>query len=178
MKIVILLFLFLLIGIGGLYFGKTLHKADTSCKIYIRKNAPDKNKRSEMYPTQNDTQKVDVKFMEGAQIRLRNNKLISLCDEDLTPINNLFSASIIQSVNRLYTSSEAELNREYTQAIVMNPNIADLNLWYVIVFVENVSLKQKDEFINSLNNYQLVEIAEPEAGKVSPANDLNRNLGK
>jgi|SRR3989344_4661929 len=135
--------------------------ADGQCRIYTRKGAFDKTKRKQFYPTKSGDYQIELKFKEGSDVRLREEKFISLCGEDLSQVNTLLNSYQGFSIQRLFTRSEDDLNQEYTRLKANNPDLADLNLWYLITLEKGTKLDTVDKLINKLNEFGLVEIAQP-----------------
>lgn len=130
------------------------------CIIRPRSPLPDKSKVSNI--TDQNTvfpDLIDLKFQEGSEVRLKNSKFVSLCGVDLTQINNVIFADSSVGSQRLFTRSEEDLAQEYEKAVVKNPNVADLNLWYRIKIQGNTDYQKLQNLIRQLNSFSIVELA-------------------
>jgi len=143
-------------------------ETESQCQIILRKGATDKTKREQSYPTIEGESIISLKFREGSEVRLRNGKFVSLCGEDLSQINNLINNYPNISIQRLISLSEEELAEEYNKLKQNNPDIADFNLWYRIIFPEDTSIETVDSLINKLNEFYIIDIAYPEPLSAPP----------
>ena len=105
-------------------------------------------------------ERIVVKFVEGSDIRLRNEKLTSLKGIDLANLHNIFTNYKFSKIYRLFSRPEEDLIYEKNRGQEMSgKELADLNLYYTI-WVDNSS--NTEAFIDALNRLEIVEIAYPE----------------
>lgn len=95
---------------------------------------------------------IEVKFVEGSGVRLRNGKLVSLTGQDLGAVYKILNQYNVLKIERLFTLPEEKLEE------MKKPGIASLNLWYRITLDKGA---RTEEFINALNSLAIVEKAEP-----------------
>ncbi len=103
---------------------------------------------------------IELKFVEGSGVRLRGRKLVSLTGTNISPAIRLLDQYPAVRVDRMFRDVPEEkltldkLNGE----LKTGWELADLNLWYVCYLSGN---EDPIDFLNNLNNLDMVEIAYP-----------------
>jgi hypothetical protein len=109
---------------------------------------------------------IIVKFVEGADIRLRNGKLVSLSTGEVSELDQLFTSFPLESIERLYTQPEDEIATEQAQMEAStSEEVPDLNLYFRLKIQDK---SQGEALIDGLNKLSIVELAYPEAGPAPP----------
>jgi len=104
---------------------------------------------------------LNLKFIEGSDVRLRNGKLISYCGYDLIPFYNTLTQYNIKSLKRLFSRSEEYLEaRRQRGQLRSGKQLGDLNNYYRIVLDEN---EDSEKLINELLKLTIVETVYPES---------------
>ena len=101
---------------------------------------------------------VVVKFVERATVRLREERLVNLADEeDLEPVSALLDRFPLVRVDRLFTRPEAELEADRERGQTQSGDeLADLSNYYMFTLDGRVNAS---DFIDALNAMTIVEIA-------------------
>lgn len=95
---------------------------------------------------------IEVKFVEGSGVRLREGKLVSLTGQNLNPVYALLNQYPVLKIERLFTAPEEELEA------MKKPGVDDLNLWYRITLEGGADT---EGFIERLKRLEVVDKAEP-----------------
>jgi hypothetical protein len=113
---------------------------------------------------------IIVKFKEGSEVRLRNNKLMTKDSHIDESISNLLAPYENGQIKRLFSKAENELKRyKYRYESSSAHEMADLNLYYKIEIKGN---GEAEDIINQLNQMDVVEIAYP-APSLELAGDID-----
>ena len=107
---------------------------------------------------------VIVKLVEDSKVRLRGNSFVSLnlalppdLNTSLSSLNNLILRPEVKKVKRLFTRPESELDEEKEKGERLSrKQLADLNLYYMIILHSGVDPKP---ILSMLNALDIVEIA-------------------
>jgi serine protease len=103
---------------------------------------------------------LELKFVEGSGVRLRERGFVSLTGTDIGPVVALLNRYHDVNVERMFRDfpeeklTQDKLNGEANTGW----ELADLNLWYICYLSEN---DDPIAFLNSLNNLDIVEVAYP-----------------
>ncbi|HJV08561.1 MAG TPA: hypothetical protein VJ653_02745 [Acidimicrobiales bacterium] len=109
---------------------------------------------------------VQVKFVEGADVRLRNGKLVSPSGRDLTPLTQLLARYPGTAIERLFQRPEADLAAEKAAAEARTGRPQpDLNLWYLL---RVPGAGRADALITELKRLAIVEDASRAPGPAPP----------
>ncbi len=112
---------------------------------------------------------ITVKFVEGSQVRLRADKLVSLTGYNLDEFYTIIHQTQIGKLTRLFSRPEASLESEKLEGQKLSgKQLADLNNYYRIILDEK---QDAEAFIDALNGLDIVEIAFP-VPKPSVAEDI------
>lgn len=117
--------------------------------------------------------RIIVKFQEGAAVRLRAGKHVSLKGTDLSAFHALLKNYPGATVHRLFSRTEEELDREKEAAEQHSGwQLADLNLYYVIALHPGISVPEVEALVNALNALEVIEIAYPDVNDALPFADI------
>ena len=123
-------------------------------------------------PTPGLSNKIHLKFVEGAKVRLRDNAFVTLADDDLGGIRNVLQQFPGVYVERLFARPElalAEQKRRLQQTT--RRNLPDLNLWYRLIVPSGVDAEALSA---SLNELPIVQIAYLEPLPAPPPGAVSR----
>lgn len=103
---------------------------------------------------------IELKFIEGSGVRLRDGELISLNHTDLTEVRQFLAGYPDVTLERMfYMATEAQLTQDKRNGEARTgQELADLNLWYLCHLSETT---RAQAFVDGLNALSLVEIAYP-----------------
>ncbi len=116
--------------------------------------------------------RVIVKFVEGSEIRLRQEGLVSLKGRDIGQVRAVLARYRIgaKELRRYFTRSEALLNQEkHSGEARSGRQLADLNLYFEISVAADVDAGALCDDLNALD---IVELAEPAPMPAPPPVDL------
>ncbi len=132
--------------------------ATTSEARLLPRHVPEKPVTSELWPgLRSDL--IIVKFVEGSEVRLRDHRLVSYTDHDLTAANQVLTESVDLRVARLFTRAEESLERDRLRAQERSgKEMADLNNYYT-VSLSHPGAEAAEALLDELNALPVVEIA-------------------
>jgi hypothetical protein len=124
----------------------------------VPRHVPEKPDASRLWPGLRDDL-VIVKFVEGDAVRLRDGRLLSLTNGELTGANRLLAENPELAVRRLFTRSEEELERDRLRAETRSGRqMADLNNYYSVTLAQS-DAATTEALLDALNALPEVEIA-------------------
>ncbi len=103
---------------------------------------------------------IELKFVEGSGIRLRDGTLVTLTRTDISTVTQFLASYPTIEINRMfYMTSEDQLTQDKIRGEARSgKELADLNLWYECHLPADVD---PQTFVDGLNALDLVEIAYP-----------------
>lgn len=109
---------------------------------------------------------IIVKFIEGADIRLRNGKLVSVSTGAIAELDQIFARFPLEKIERLFTQPEDEIAKEQAEMEAnTGEDLPDLNLYYRLKIQDK---SDGEALIDALNDLTIVELAYPEATPAPP----------
>jgi len=100
---------------------------------------------------------IEVKFVEGSSFSLQNGHLTAQGNDNLRAVQTVLQDHQAQSVERLFSQSEADMRAEKMQIeAASGEQMPDLNLWYRVTVPPGTDA---EAFIDALNALPEVEIA-------------------
>lgn len=103
---------------------------------------------------------IELKFVNGSDVRLRDGEWISLNKTDITPVTQFFAEFPSVEIRRMFDSvSEEKLTQDKINGEARTgQELADLNLWFFCHLPQDVN---EQAFVDGLNSFDVVEIAYP-----------------
>jgi hypothetical protein len=102
---------------------------------------------------------IEVKFVEGSRIRIREGRLTTAGNYSLDSLELLLNRYPVKKVESLFSRTETELAAERLSAVSRSgEEMADLNLYYRLVQDDD---SESELLIDALNALSIVEIAYP-----------------
>lgn len=101
---------------------------------------------------------LNVKFVQGTDVRMRNDKLTSLSGYDIQPFYNALASYDVDQVALLFSRPEHKLD-EFRRSGELNSGkeLADLNNWYRIVLSKDIDRKSAEDVLNRILQLSIVE---------------------
>ena len=142
----------------------SFEKTNSRCTTLTARYIPNKPKHTIISSGQK-RDRIIVTFANNTDIRLRDQKLVSLNNTNLESLNTVLIQFKVK-IERLYDRPEAQLDSEQIAAEESGcKEIGDRNLAYLTILEPN---QDTERFIDSLNALSVVEIAYPEYIIVNP----------
>lgn len=121
---------------------------------------------SEPVKTNVQNLRVDVKFVEGSTVRLREGAFVSFSGENLSGLKRILQNYPNIKIERLFTRSEEDLTEEQRRLESQtNKDMPDLNLWYRLLLPKGVDIQS---LLKSLDSLAIVETAYLESPAAPP----------
>jgi hypothetical protein len=127
---------------------------------------PHRKPREVRIPQPWENRRVHVKFVEGSMVRLREGRLVTVGDDDMTGVDRVFRRYRGLRPQRLFERPERTLTVERLRFQQRSLRVlADLNLWFRIAVPEDTDARA---VLRDLNALSLVEVAYPEPDPSPP----------